>query len=114
MATADVASPVPIPSIKSRPIISDKLKASSELKRKDFDPERHLSYVTDPKILSMKDIALPEDVGISPVAVSDPFPLFSEDAIRHMRSEIFTQEVWDNCVYSTDFAGCQLRGHCPK
>lgn len=114
MATVDVVAPAPVPSLKSRPIISDKLQPASKLIRKDFDPDRHLSYAQEPKVLSMKDIALPENVGISPVAVSDPFPLFSEEAIRHMRSEIFTQEVWDNCMYSTDFAGCQLRGHCPK
>lgn len=62
----------------------------------------------------MKELDLPEDVGISPVAVSEPFPLFTEEAVRTMRGEVFTKEVWDSCLHSTAFANCQIRGHCPK
>ncbi|KAK7432154.1 hypothetical protein QQZ08_001099 [Neonectria magnoliae] len=80
----------------------------------NFDAEKHLSYSADPKILSLKEISLPEDAGISHVACSDPFPLFSEEAIGIMRQEIFTTEVWENCLHSTEFAACQLRGHCPQ
>ncbi|OAP61756.1 hypothetical protein AYL99_03959 [Fonsecaea erecta] len=114
MAMAEVEVPPAVHTSKIRPIISEHLRHASTRPRTTFDPEKHLVYCEDPKVLMLKDIGLPEDVGISPVAISEPFPLFSEEAIGHMRSEIFTNEVWDNCLYSTDFAGCQLRGHCPK
>ncbi|KEF52514.1 uncharacterized protein A1O9_11356 [Exophiala aquamarina CBS 119918] len=79
-----------------------------------FDAAKHLAYTDRPKVISMKDLGLPEDVGISPSAVSEPFSLFTEDAVRIMRGEVFTKEVWDNCLHSTAFASCQIRGHCPK
>ena len=56
----------------------------------------------DPKVLTLEDIVMGTNAAISPVAVSDPFPLFSEDAMRTMRREIFTNEVWDKCMFSTD------------
>ncbi|KIW98628.1 uncharacterized protein Z519_00289 [Cladophialophora bantiana CBS 173.52] len=112
MPEVDTRPAIYSPNIK--PIISENLRTASTRPRIAFDPEKHLVYREDPPVLMLRDIGLSEDVGISPVAISDPFPLFSEEAITHMRSEIFTNEVWDNCLYSTDFAGCQLRGHCPK
>ncbi|KIX98557.1 uncharacterized protein Z520_05858 [Fonsecaea multimorphosa CBS 102226] len=114
MAMAQVVVPPVVHTSKIRPIISNQLRHASTRPRTTFDPEKHLVYREDPKVLMLKDIGLSESVGISPVAISEPFPLFSEEAISHMRDESFTNEVWDNCLYSTDFAGCQLRGHCPK
>ncbi|EXJ75773.1 uncharacterized protein A1O5_00280 [Cladophialophora psammophila CBS 110553] len=112
MADVDTRPAIHAPNI--RPIISENLRTASTRPRIAFDPEKHLVYREDPPVLTLRDIGVSENVGISPVAISDPFPLFSEEAITHMRNEIFTNEVWDNCLYSTDFAGCQLRGHCPK
>ncbi|KAF2108109.1 hypothetical protein BDV96DRAFT_504784 [Lophiotrema nucula] len=114
---AEVLQPrhAPIPTPKVKPIISDQLRPSSSTTPKPiFDPAKHLSYKEDPKVLTLNDIGIDNNDGISPVAVSDPFPLFSEEAIKIMRSEIFTNEVWENCMFSSEFAGCQLRGHCPK
>jgi hypothetical protein len=110
----EVIQPQPAPTLKVKPIISDQLRPSGATRNSAFEPRNHLSFNEYPKVLTLNDIGFPEDVGISPVAVSDPFPLFSEEAIRIMRSEILTTEVWENCMHSTEFAGCQLRGHCPK
>lgn len=110
----EVAQPITIPTLKPKPIIRETLQYSSALPRTVFSPEKHLSFNKEPKTLSLRDIGLSDDVGISPVAVSDPFPLFNEEAIRIMRSELFTKEVWENCTHSTEFAGCQIRGQCPK
>lgn len=109
-----VAFPISTSSMKSKPLIRAKLQPSSAVQHVDFDPEKHLSFVERPNTLSLSDIGLPEDAGISPVAVSDPFPLFNEEAIRIMRSELFQEEVWENCIHSTAFAECQIRGSCPK
>lgn len=50
-----------------------------------FDPALHLSYETAPRVMTMKKIGY-EGYGISPVAVSEPFPLFTEDSINQMRA----------------------------
>jgi hypothetical protein len=113
---AEVITPsIPLPALHIKPIIQEKLHpASSYSSRPIFNSSRHLNFSPPSRILSLEDIGLSENVGISPVAVSEPFPLFTQEAISIMRSEIFTNEVWENCLISTEFAGCQLRGHCPK
>lgn len=102
-----------VPAIKVKPIIREKLRQRSTTEV-EFDPEKHLSFTKQPETLTLSDLGFPEDVGISPVGVSNPFPLFNNDAIKIMRRELFTQEIWDNCMHSTEFAACQIRGHCPK
>ncbi|KAH8602736.1 hypothetical protein B0O99DRAFT_499353 [Bisporella sp. PMI_857] len=62
----------------------------------------------------MEDIGLPASNGVSPVAVSEPFRLFSEDAVNIMRGEIFSKEVQENYSYTSDIAPKQLRGYAPK
>jgi hypothetical protein len=109
-----VALPESIPAIKAKPIIREILQRSNSIQPTKFCPETHLSFAQSPKTLTLSDLGLPDDVGISPVGVSDPFPLFTEEAIRIMRSELFTTEVWENCMHSTEFASCQIRGHSPK
>ncbi|KAI8315766.1 hypothetical protein K4K59_000701 [Colletotrichum sp. SAR11_240] len=115
MAEVVSATLSPLAKLSFKPIIKDELRpTSSERPTVTFNPEQHLAFVEDPKKFTLKDISLPEDIGISPVACSEPFPLFTEEAIQTMRQEIFTTEVWENCLHSTSFAPCQLRGHCPK
>lgn len=74
-----------------------------------FNAERHLNYEPPSKIFTMKEIGL-EGQGISPVAVTAPFQLFTEEAIRQMRAEIFSQDVLDNCLYMSEFVKCTVRG----
>ncbi|KAL8914600.1 MAG: hypothetical protein Q9171_000781 [Xanthocarpia ochracea] len=76
----------------------------------DFDAEQHLHYEPPTRVHTMKDLRLPENTGISPVAVSEPFRLFTTEAIHRMRAEVLSQDVWDNCKYSSNLAQCQLRG----
>ncbi|KAF1997975.1 hypothetical protein P154DRAFT_440085 [Amniculicola lignicola CBS 123094] len=79
-----------------------------------FNPEKHLAYTPPSQIIMMKDLGFPEDAGVSPVAVSQPFQLFSPEAIHQMRREIFKKEVMENCSYSSNIAACQLRGYAAK
>ena len=76
----------------------------------DFDPVKHLAFKPPSKVHSMKDIGLPEGTGVSPVAVSEPFSLFTAEAVQRMRTEVLRPEVLQNCQYSSDLAQCQLRG----
>ncbi|OCK77209.1 hypothetical protein K432DRAFT_428170 [Lepidopterella palustris CBS 459.81] len=79
-----------------------------------FDPKKHLAFTPPSEIIKMKDIGYAEDIGVSPVAVSQPFQLFSEEAVRQMRAEIFKPEVMENCSFRSNIAAAQLRGYSPK
>jgi hypothetical protein len=76
-----------------------------------FDPQKHLAFQEPSDILTMKDIGYADDVGVSPVAVTQPFQLFSPEAIRIMRTEIAKPEVKDNHRFASNIANAQLRGY---
>ena len=78
-----------------------------------FEPTEHLNFQGIPRIHTMEEIALP-NVGISDVAVSEPFELFTEEAIKQMRAEILSEPVLKNCKYSSNLAHSQLRGFAPE
>lgn len=77
-----------------------------------FDPEKHLNHVPPRKIFTMAEIGK-ENVGVSPNAVSEPFSLFTEAAVKQMRAEILSKPVLENCQYSSNLAPCQFRGMAP-
>lgn len=77
--------------------------------KEDFDPKRHLVFQPPKSITTMKEIGL-EGHGISPVAASEPFPLFTQEAIRQMRGEIFSEPVMRDCQYASSFAKNMVRG----
>lgn len=78
-----------------------------------FEPSKHLNHVPPKKVYSMAEIGRGNE-GVSPNAVSEPFPLFTEDAVKQMRAEILSKPVLENCQYSSNIAQCQLRGFAPK
>jgi len=108
MAAADVKAMNPAFEPLIQPPIAQALSTD------DFDPMKHIDFSPPSKIYTMRDLNLPEDSGVSPVAVSEPFPLFTQEAIHRMRAEILSKDVWDNCQYSSNLAQCQLRGFAPK
>ncbi|KAH7077169.1 hypothetical protein FB567DRAFT_143709 [Paraphoma chrysanthemicola] len=79
-----------------------------------FDPKKHLAFEEPSKIIMMEDIGYAEDVGVSPVAVTHPFQLFSPEAIKIMRSEIDKPEVRADHTYASNIANAQLRGYAVK
>ncbi|KFH42138.1 hypothetical protein ACRE_071320 [Hapsidospora chrysogenum ATCC 11550] len=81
--------------------------------RVPFDPEKHLDIVAPKSIFTMKDIGL-EGQGISATAASEPFSLFTPEAVNQMRAEIFSQPVLDSCQYASDFAKNMIRGFGPR
>jgi len=135
MATADFLRPQPVPSFNNFFSLTASPSRSS-LKRKQssisssvpgdiaamavetpqklvFDASKHLNHEPPKKIHGMAEIGR-SGQGISPNAVSEPFPLFTEEAIQQMRSEILSKPVLENCQYSSNIAACQLRGFAPK
>ncbi|KAI5456600.1 hypothetical protein BGZ63DRAFT_366747 [Mariannaea sp. PMI_226] len=82
-------------------------------KREAFDAAKHVKFQPPANIVTMKDIGL-EGHGIAPNAVSDPFPLFTEEAIMQMRAEIFSKECLEECQYSSTFIKRMVRGMGPS
>jgi len=80
----------------------------------DFNPKKHIDFKPPSKIHTMADLMLSEGLGVSPFAVSEPFQLFTQEAVQRMRAEIFQNQVWENCQYSSNLAQCQLRGFAAK
>ncbi|TID04889.1 hypothetical protein CH35J_003200 [Colletotrichum higginsianum] len=93
MAQVSSATLSPLANLTFKPIINDDLRPAPAAKPETFNPDKHLAFVNDPKRLTLQDLSLPEDVGISPFACSEPFPLFTQEAIQIMRQEIFTTET---------------------
>ncbi|CZT03527.1 uncharacterized protein RCO7_06108 [Rhynchosporium graminicola] len=136
MATSDVYVPpgtpdVPYFQIASPPkILPSPRETQASLKRsfekylatdnaspaigKLFRPFDHLAFEEPKHIHTMEDLGFSADSGVSPVAVSDPFHLFSEEAIDIMRSEILDPEVLEKYSYTSDIAPRQIRGYAPK
>lgn len=94
------------------PVIEEVLEQN--VSNDDFDPKKHIDFKAPTKVHTMADLKLPEGTGVSPFAVSEPFQLFSPEAVQRMRAEIFRKEVWENCQYSSNLAQCQLRGFAAK
>ncbi|KAF3796957.1 hypothetical protein GCG54_00005372 [Colletotrichum gloeosporioides] len=87
-------------------ILIDEAKAT---KYEPFDPKKHLNYQPPSKIYSMKEIGL-DGHGIAPTAVCEPFPLFTEGAIKQMRAEAFSDKCLKDCRYQSSFIKNMIRG----
>lgn len=81
--------------------------------RVKFDPKKHLRIVEPKNRIAMKDIGL-EGAGISPIAVTEPLSLFTEEAIEQMRAEIFSEAVLENCQVASSFAANMIRNYAGK
>lgn len=127
MAAADtLAAPnLPVPPSFLPPLLStskprdDKLKpthskAQGQRESVKFDAKKHLEYTPPHKAHTMKELGYDDDAGVSSVGVSEPFPLFSAEAIKCMREEVLRNEVWEEYRFSSNLAQCQLRGYAPK
>ncbi|GME72311.1 unnamed protein product [Ambrosiozyma monospora] len=84
-----------------------------------FDPKIHLAFTKDClknyKRTTMEELGATCAEQISEIGVSEPFPLFTDEAIDIMRAEILRKEVFDFggrlCFNSTTGLDCTLRGY---
>ena len=83
-----------------------------QLNDDSFDPKKHVAFTPPSKIFSMSDIKL-KNSPLSSFAVSEPFQLFSPEAVERMREEIFKPQVQKYQV-SSNLAAAQLRGYAKK
>ncbi|GJC81493.1 hypothetical protein ColLi_04331 [Colletotrichum liriopes] len=113
------ASPVVMgPKLKEPTRPTNQLPESliNEARRVDrvpFYPKKHLHIADPEKIYTMQEIGLGGQ-GISPVAASSPFSIFTPEAIAQMRAEIFSEPVLQSCQYASDFAKNMIRGYGPR
>lgn len=90
-----------------------------------FDPEKHLAYYAGSledkarfhsiRRLTMEDLKLTNDKQISPIGVTDAFPLFTEEAIDIMKLEVlrkltFLEHARYSCSSSSGL-DCMVRGY---
>lgn len=114
MATVTIEAP---PTIKSgpnfKPLIT-RSPAPCDQEDTKFDPKMHLAFEPPEQVIMMKDIGYGENVGVSPVAASQPFPLFTASAVATIRNQILQPEVMEHCRYSGTLGACYLRGYASK
>ncbi len=127
--TTIIDSPVIIEHLVSRQTIHRTISENdlevtpiTEFKSPKFDPKKHLNYKPADKQVLLSEIGITDSSqGISPVAVTSPFPLFTPDAVAIMRAEILNPKLienygklsWNanNLVEDYENLQCVLRGY---
>ncbi|KIJ28635.1 hypothetical protein M422DRAFT_189470 [Sphaerobolus stellatus SS14] len=90
------------------PVVSEESIASLAI----FDPDVHLAPCAEPpSCIDMDELGL-GSVGISKVAVSKPFPLFTLEGVRRIREELFKHETLANHIFSDTLNPSTVRGMC--
>ncbi|KIW22579.1 uncharacterized protein PV07_10863 [Cladophialophora immunda] len=88
-------------------------RGGAESRTCPLNPKKHLNFINPEQVFTMKDIGL-EGAGVSPLALTSPFSLFTEEAIRQMRAEIFSPVVLQDHHVSSDFASDMVKGFPPS
>ena len=126
MAAVDVLPPTAVPSAEPiRPFSSWKTPSGAKplimgdahttgLESVAFDPKKHLQYTPPSRVRTMEELGYSEHRGVSPIGVSEPFPLFSPEAIQKMRQEVLSPQVWDKYRVTSNLSQCQLRGYASE
>ncbi|KAK4552996.1 hypothetical protein LTR86_009920 [Recurvomyces mirabilis] len=114
MATADVLAQPGLPKQHFAPIIKGTATKRKLETTKTFDPTQHLAFEQPESILMMEDIGFSKDTGVSPVAVSQPFRLFTPECIQKFRDEVLSEAVMSECTVKSNLAACQIRGYAAK
>lgn len=90
------------------------LKAVGTMESRSFDPSVDLEYSGKPGVHTMRDLGLAEDTGVSSVAVSHPFKLFSNQAVHRFRREVLSPRVRKGFGFTSNLAPYQLRGYAAQ
>jgi hypothetical protein len=108
MATADVQLPASGPITNGLDKVEMTLKAVQPAM---FDPEKHLCFKAPENFVTLQELGLSEEKAISPVAITEPFPLFTIEGVKEMRADLFRKEIVGKYGAPT-FQGCyKMRGY---
>lgn len=79
-----------------------------------FDAAIHLAPLDRPiEYIKMSELGHQPSF-YSDIAASHPVPLFTLEAVRRIRAEVFDRDTLANHLYSDQLNPCVLRGHCPE
>lgn len=78
-----------------------------------FDPALHLNFVPPTKRHSFTELGLDAEAPPVDMCITEPFSLFTEEAVRLIRHELFQPQVFDNYMHSWARAPCVIRGIAP-
>ncbi|CAG9953048.1 unnamed protein product [Clonostachys rosea f. rosea IK726] len=98
--------------LPSEPLPQYLLDQARSTPREEFHAPKHINFQPPANIVSMKEIGL-EGHGISPNAVSEPFRLFTDEAVQQIRAEVFSEEVLKDCRFASTFNKQMVRGMGP-
>ncbi|KAJ4261515.1 hypothetical protein NW762_006940 [Fusarium torreyae] len=79
----------------------------------DFDAKKHVGFEFPKRTYTMKEWGY-ENQGVSHIAGSDPFPLFTEAAVKQVRRELLSEDILNTCQYASTFTKNQIRGYTQK
>ncbi|KAI3586060.1 hypothetical protein IWW34DRAFT_799215 [Fusarium oxysporum f. sp. albedinis] len=79
----------------------------------EFDAKKHVNFEFPKRTYTMKEWGY-ENQGVSPIAASDPFSLFTEAAVKQVRRELLSEDVLRTCQYASTFTKNQIRGYTQK
>lgn len=115
MATIGVQNTPTMPKANFKPIIQPSTASKGDAHGTVvFDPNIHLNFVEPEKVVMMEDIGFSPDTGISPMAVTEPFSMFTEECIQLFRDEVLGERVQKHCAVESNIAACQVRGYAAK
>ncbi|KAH8807705.1 hypothetical protein F5884DRAFT_731631 [Xylogone sp. PMI_703] len=87
MASAAVLQPQAPPATNLEPITAPTYKPAK------FEPAKHMQYEPPSESITLESLGLKPARATSPVAVTVPFRLLSEEGIREVRADIFRREI---------------------
>ena len=82
--------------------------------RVHFDPKKHLRFDMPKKVYTLEDLKFPFKQEAGNVAATDPFPLFTKEAIVQIRRELFSPRTIRNCMTTRRLGSAQVRGAAPQ
>lgn len=77
-----------------------------------FDPNMHLCIQPPSGLISLEELGLANQSVISPIAMTQPFPLFRPECVERMRADLFRQKIIERHASRSSFKGCyKIRGY---
>ncbi|KAH7213493.1 hypothetical protein BKA60DRAFT_461507 [Fusarium oxysporum] len=94
-------------------IPQDVIETAQATPIEEFDAKKHVNFEFPKRTYTMKEWGY-ENQGVSPIAASDPFSLFTEAAVKQVRRELLSEDVLRTCQYASTFTKNQIRGYTQK
>ncbi|KAH7218087.1 hypothetical protein DER44DRAFT_650054 [Fusarium oxysporum] len=94
-------------------IPQDVIETAQATPIEEFDAKKHVNFEFPKRTYTMKEWGY-ENQGVSPIAASEPFSLFTEAAVKQVRRELLSEDVLRTCQYASTFTKNQIRGYTQK